>query len=120
MNIRYVCISDIEKISVSILVEIICFETRFNAVFTGSKMLLHTLLTGLCAVAFVAADIPSTVEDHPTECKRCPYNLCTNKVIYDPETKPNMTLKCYTEGDEIVGDTSVADVRETERLNAYE
>lgn len=40
-----------------------------------------------------------------TECKTCPYSLCTNKAFYEYDTQ--VTLLCWTRGTEIGGDTYV-------------
>jgi hypothetical protein len=37
-----------------------------------------------------------------TECKTCPYSLCTNKEFYDYDTP--LTLVCWTSGTVIDGD----------------
>jgi hypothetical protein len=37
-----------------------------------------------------------------TECKTCPWTLCTNTVYY--ESEDNVTLTCWTHGTEIAGD----------------
>jgi hypothetical protein len=63
----------------------------------------HLCVLGLLFARFVAADIPNKITIS-TECKTCPYSLCTNKKIYD-SNKPNMTLTCWAEGTGIVGDT---------------
>lgn len=48
-----------------------------------------------------AATVPSTVEDGiQTECKTCPYSLCTNVAAY--EYGHDMSLSCWTRGDTIV------------------
>lgn len=52
----------------------------------------------------VAAAIPNNVTVG-TECKSCPYSLCTNFKIYEWEHASSMNLTCWTEGTEIVGDT---------------
>lgn len=45
--------------------------------------------------------VPSRVEKGiQTECKTCPYSLCTNKAAYEYEQ--DMTLTCWTKGDTIV------------------
>lgn len=45
--------------------------------------------------------VPSRVEDGiQTECKTCPYSLCTNQAAY--EYGYEMTLTCWTRGDLIV------------------
>lgn len=38
-----------------------------------------------------------------TECKTCPYTLCTNKAFYGYDTQ--VTLTCWTEGTSIANDT---------------
>lgn len=72
------------------------------------------LYTSLLVVPLVAArhqnlqarqangtTVPSRVEDGiQTECKTCPYSLCTNKVAYEYST--DLTLTCWTTGDNIV------------------
>ncbi len=40
-----------------------------------------------------------------TECKTCPYSLCTNKEFYTYETE--VTLTCWTSGTDIGNDTYV-------------
>ncbi|OCL14595.1 hypothetical protein AOQ84DRAFT_280768 [Glonium stellatum] len=48
--------------------------------------------------------INNTVEHGvSTECKTCPYSLCTNKLYYDSDT-PAVVLQCWTHGTEIAGD----------------
>lgn len=37
-----------------------------------------------------------------TECKTCPYSLCTNKEFYEYDTQ--LTLVCWTSGTVIDGD----------------
>lgn len=45
--------------------------------------------------------VPSRVEDGiQTECKTCPYKLCTNVAAYEYEHET--TLTCWTRGDSIV------------------
>ncbi|KAJ4397817.1 hypothetical protein N0V93_002054 [Gnomoniopsis smithogilvyi] len=45
--------------------------------------------------------VPSRVEDGiQTECKTCPYSLCTNVAAY--EYDQSLTLTCWTRGDSIV------------------
>ncbi|KAM3075549.1 hypothetical protein ACMFMG_007691 [Clarireedia jacksonii] len=39
-----------------------------------------------------------------TECKTCPYSLCTNKVFYEYDTQ--LTLVCWTSGTVIGGDST--------------
>ncbi|KAF2837751.1 hypothetical protein M501DRAFT_138052 [Patellaria atrata CBS 101060] len=49
--------------------------------------------------------IPSETEKGiSTECKKCPYSLCANKVAYDYEATFNLT--CWTEGQSINNDTT--------------
>lgn len=48
-----------------------------------------------------ATTIPSRVESGiQTECKTCPYSLCTNQLALEYSTE--MTLTCWTYGDNIV------------------
>jgi hypothetical protein len=61
------------------------------------------LTFGFLLVRVAVADIPNTITI-PTECKTCPYNLCTNTKIYDYDNS-GMNLTCWTGGSEIVGDT---------------
>lgn len=71
---------------------------------------LYTLLFAACTAAKYpvfqsrqnnATAVPSTVEQGvQTECKTCPYSLCTNKVAY--EYNHDMLLTCWTRGDSIV------------------
>lgn len=57
--------------------------------------------------AFVcAATIPGSVWE-TTECKTCPYSLCTNAKIYNARDNPNTTFACWTRGTEIYNDTYV-------------
>lgn len=52
-------------------------------------------------VTAAAATVPSTVEEGiQTECKTCPYSLCTNVAAY--EYGHDMSLSCWTRGDTIV------------------
>lgn len=44
----------------------------------------------------------SAVAEYSTECKTCPYSLCTNKLYYDGGD--NLTTTCWTRGSKIVGD----------------
>lgn len=54
----------------------------------------------------VNTTVPSTVEDGiQTECKTCPYSLCTNIEPY--EYGHEMNLTCWTEGEKIVDTTWV-------------
>ncbi|KAF3764166.1 hypothetical protein M406DRAFT_351611 [Cryphonectria parasitica EP155] len=51
--------------------------------------------------ATAASSVPSRVENGiQTECKTCPYSLCTNVVAY--EYSQDMNLTCWTTGDMIV------------------
>lgn len=53
--------------------------------------------------AAVKANITNTVEHGVnTECKTCPYTLCTNKAYY--ESDANVTVTCYTHGTAIDDD----------------
>ncbi|PSR84251.1 hypothetical protein BD289DRAFT_264266 [Coniella lustricola] len=53
----------------------------------------------------VNVTVPSTVEDGiQTECKTCPYKLCTNVAAYEYGHTTNLT--CWTEGDKIVDTTT--------------
>lgn len=85
---------------------------------------MHTYsLVGLLIAPYVAANypsaqirqtdattVPSTVEDGiQTECKACPYSLCTNTAAY--EYNHDMTLTCWTRGDNIVDTEYVIDSR---------
>jgi hypothetical protein len=65
--------------------------------------MVRLCVLGLLLVHFAAADIPNKITI-PTECKTCPYSVCTNRKIYDSYNS-NMTLTCWAEGTEIVGDT---------------
>ncbi|KAI9047517.1 hypothetical protein LZ554_008233 [Drepanopeziza brunnea f. sp. 'monogermtubi'] len=65
----------------------------------------------LLAVAFLGVDaafkppINNTLEQSvETECKTCPYSLCTNKAFYEYNTQ--VSLVCWTNGAEIDGDTT--------------
>lgn len=58
-----------------------------------------------------ATTIPSRVESGiATECKTCPYSLCTNQLAFDYGNE--MTLTCWTYGDNIVDSKCVAIVFE--------
>ncbi|KAJ5037244.1 uncharacterized protein L3040_007421 [Drepanopeziza brunnea f. sp. 'multigermtubi'] len=65
----------------------------------------------LLAVASLGVDaafkppINNTLEQSvETECKTCPYSLCTNKAFYEYDTQ--VSLVCWTTGAEIDGDTT--------------
>jgi hypothetical protein len=63
--------------------------------------------TGLDAAVTraVKPSINNTVESGMmTECKTCPYSLCTNKAYYGYLAEETVTLTCYTFGDVIGGD----------------
>lgn len=72
-------------------------------------MLCQSLLAILLvSVAIVKGDfkpaINNTLEKGvETECKTCPYSLCTNKAFYTYST--TVTLACWTSGDSIGNDT---------------
>jgi hypothetical protein len=74
-----------------------------RASFTfGAKSLLVAALA-LCVSAQLKPSIINTVEKGVnTECKTCPWTLCTNKEFY--EGTDNVTLTCWTHGTEIAGD----------------
>lgn len=74
---------------------------------TRASYLSTLLLVPLVAGAVLDArqgnttTIPSKVESGiQTECKTCPYSLCTNQLEYLYATE--MTLTCWTYGDNIV------------------
>ena len=55
------------------------------------------------AAQSTARNISSSIEKGVnTECKTCPYSLCTNKAAYDGST--GVTLLCWTRGTVIDGD----------------
>ncbi|CZT47113.1 uncharacterized protein RSE6_07642 [Rhynchosporium secalis] len=66
------------------------------------------LLVGLLTLGADAAFKPpinNTLEHAvATECKTCPYSLCTNKAFYDYDTA--VTLLCWTRGTVIDGDNT--------------
>ncbi len=74
--------------------------------------LATSLAVGLLTRSVVGAEaafkppINNTLESGvETECKTCPYSLCTNKAFYEYDTQ--VTLLCWTRGTEIGGDTYV-------------
>jgi hypothetical protein len=65
--------------------------------------LLAVLAISSASVSAVKASINNTVEHGVnTECKTCPYTLCTNKVYYESDAL--VTVTCYTHGTVIDGD----------------
>ncbi|KAF2241750.1 hypothetical protein BU26DRAFT_571501 [Trematosphaeria pertusa] len=60
---------------------------------------LFILLPSLASTATIL----NTVQV-PTECKTCPYTLCPNKAAYS--NSQSITLSCWTEGTNIVDDTT--------------
>ncbi|KAH7319116.1 hypothetical protein BKA65DRAFT_95143 [Rhexocercosporidium sp. MPI-PUGE-AT-0058] len=70
--------------------------------------LATSLLVGLLSVGADAAFKPpinNTLEQGvATECKTCPYSLCTNKAFYDYDTQ--VSLVCWTRGTVIDGDST--------------
>lgn len=75
-------------------------------------MIQASYLSALLVVPFVAGSVLDTRQDNATtipskvesgiqtECKTCPYSICTNQVAYLYDTE--MTLTCWTYGDNIV------------------
>lgn len=68
----------------------------------------RSALVILVAPLFIASTLAelkpyiNTTADVRTECKTCPYKLCTNKSFYDYYDTLNVT--CWTHGTEVVGD----------------
>ncbi|KAK7189867.1 hypothetical protein PSPO01_04257 [Paraphaeosphaeria sporulosa] len=61
-----------------------------------------SLLIGFLLAAVGAANLPGSIWE-PTECKTCPYSLCTNKKVYD---RGNTIFTCWTSGTDIYTDTT--------------
>lgn len=55
----------------------------------------------IIATFFRGQNVRGSVWD-TTECKKCPYNLCTNTKIYD---NPDTAFTCWTTGTDIYSDT---------------
>ncbi|KAH7396760.1 hypothetical protein DE146DRAFT_49831 [Phaeosphaeria sp. MPI-PUGE-AT-0046c] len=70
----------------------------------ASRPKLAILVTSLFVASTHAEIKPyiNTTADVRTECKTCPYTLCTNKSFYDYYDPLNVT--CWTHGTEVVGD----------------
>ena len=72
-------------------------------------MFFHSLLAALLVSATIVRGqfkpaINNTLEKGvQTECKTCPYTLCTNKEFYTYSKV--VTLDCWTTGDSIGNDT---------------
>jgi len=68
-------------------------------------LLLPLLVSGHSLKVEIKPPINNTLEKGvATECKNCPYSLCTNKAWYDYGT--NVTLLCWTRGTKIDNDTT--------------
>ena len=84
-------------------------ESRARRLFNHFMMFIQSLLaTLLVSAATVKGEfkpaINNTLEKGvQTECKTCPFSLCTNKAFYSYSTA--VTLACWTSGDSIGNDT---------------
>lgn len=65
---------------------------------------LAMIAIGSLALSVYALDVSGSVYA-TTECKSCPYSLCTNVKIINPEDNPNTTFTCWTSGTEIYNET---------------
>jgi len=81
----------------------------FVCIMAPYTSLATSLIVGLLTVGADAAFKPpinNTLEPGvETECKTCPYSLCTNKAFYEYDTP--VTLVCWTRGTVIDGDALV-------------
>jgi len=77
-----------------------------NSIGSSSLLLLLPILvSGKSLMAKVQPSINNTLEKGvETECKTCPYSLCTNVAWYTYST--NVTLTCWTSGTSIDNDTT--------------
>jgi hypothetical protein len=75
------------------------------AYLTSFLTLLVLSTTTLADTAAFKPPLNNTLEPGvATECKTCPYKLCTNKAFYDYNTQVSLT--CWTKGTSVDGDST--------------
>jgi hypothetical protein len=78
-----------------------------NVAMFGLPLLTIIAISTACVDAAVKASINNTVEHGVnTECKTCPYTLCTNKAYYESDAL--VTVTCYTHGTVIDDDEYIS------------